>query len=96
MTAKATGLYKSEAPGYSRGAFLQPPQREEVALSPADTSPSEDAVAPPHQQQFEGVIGNTISESTPDWPDVARAPEEAPNILLVMLDDVGFGQLGSR
>ena len=49
----------------------------------------------PHQPPFGGVIGKTISESVADWPDLARAPEGAPNILLVMLDDVGFAQLGS-
>jgi arylsulfatase len=73
----------------------EPEQRETVALSPADTSPSEEVVTAPHQEPFGGVIGNTISESTPSWPDVVRAPEGAPNVLLVMLDDVGFGQLGS-
>jgi len=66
-----------------------------VEVAPSEPSPSDEVIASPHQQGFRGVAGNTISESTPDWPDVARAPEGAPNILLVMLDDVGFGQLGS-
>jgi arylsulfatase len=41
------------------------------------------------------VIGNTIRESTPAWPQPVRAPEGAPNILLIMLDDVGFAQTGA-
>ena len=41
------------------------------------------------------MIGNTISESVPGWPEGVRAPEGSPNILLVLLDDVGFGQIGS-
>jgi arylsulfatase A-like enzyme len=31
------------------------------------------------------------TESTPDFPPVRQAPEGSPNILLVLLDDVGFG-----
>jgi arylsulfatase A-like enzyme len=31
------------------------------------------------------------TESTPDFPPPLQAPEGAPNILLVLLDDVGFG-----
>ena len=47
------------------------------------------------QPPFGGVIGNTISESVAQFPEMPRAPEGAPNVLLVLLDDVGFGQLGS-
>ncbi|MBV8950931.1 MAG: sulfatase-like hydrolase/transferase, partial [Actinobacteria bacterium] len=43
---------------------------------------------------FEGVIGRYHWESTPSWPPLTRAPEGAPNVVLVVLDDVGFAQLG--
>lgn len=36
-------------------------------------------------------IGVFATDSTPDFPPVKTAPEGAPNILLVLLDDVGFG-----
>lgn len=36
-------------------------------------------------------IGRYATESTPDFPMPQQAPEGAPNILLVLLDDVGFG-----
>ena len=39
---------------------------------------------------FEGKIGRTFAESTVDFPKEVRAPKGAPNILLVMTDDVGF------
>ncbi|MGB7050898.1 MAG: arylsulfatase, partial [Acidimicrobiales bacterium] len=45
-------------------------------------------------QSFEGVIGDDWRESTPWWPEVPRPPEGAPNVLLIVLDDVGFAQLG--
>ena len=37
------------------------------------------------------VIARSIKDSTPFWPAPVRAPEGAPNVLLVMTDDVGFG-----
>jgi len=73
----------------------QAPPRQVGAISAPDGSDVEGVTPAPHQPPFGGVIGNTISESVADWPDLARAPEGAPNILLIMLDDVGFAQLGS-
>ncbi len=43
---------------------------------------------------FPGVIGKTAADSTPAWPVPRRAPEGAPNVLLIVLDDTGFGQIG--
>jgi arylsulfatase len=40
---------------------------------------------------FKGKIGKTIEESTPDYPQPVKAPAGAPNVLLILLDDVGFG-----
>ncbi|MEH2366963.1 arylsulfatase [Nostoc sp.] len=44
------------------------------------------------QPSFKGKIGITYKESEPDFPKPIKAPENAPNVLLVLLDDVGFGQ----
>src|SRR5438876_1127639 len=44
--------------------------------------------------EFGGVIGRYRNESTPWWPDPVRAPAGAPNVLVILLDDVGFAQLG--
>lgn len=41
---------------------------------------------------FEGDIGKTYQDSTSDWQSPVAAPEDAPNVLIVLLDDVGFGQ----
>jgi arylsulfatase A-like enzyme len=43
---------------------------------------------------FTGVIGRTFDKSEPAWPEPKRAKEGAPNVLFIVLDDVGFGQLG--
>ncbi len=43
---------------------------------------------------FPGVIGRTVEESSPAWPQAERAKEGAPNVLFIVLDDLGFGQLG--
>ena len=43
---------------------------------------------------FPGVIGRTIKESQPAWPRPLRAKAGAPNVLFIVLDDTGFGQLG--
>ena len=39
-------------------------------------------------------IGRTVAESTPWWPAPPRAPDGAPNILVVLFDDVGFSDFG--
>ncbi len=43
---------------------------------------------------FPGVIGRTADESSPAWPAPVRAAEDAPNVLIIVLDDTGFGHLG--
>jgi len=40
---------------------------------------------------FNGKIGRTAADSTPDFPKGVTAPEGAPNVLLILTDDVGFG-----
>ena len=43
---------------------------------------------------FPGTAGRTTDESSPAWPRPTRAASGAPNVLTVVLDDTGFGQLG--
>ena len=42
---------------------------------------------------FGGTAGRTLRDSIPDWTMIpgAKAPEGAPNVLLVLIDDAGFG-----
>lgn len=51
------------------------------------------SVLPVPDRGFSGVGGRTIDESVGDWSIVAptKAPEGAPNVLVVLIDDAGFG-----
>ncbi len=48
----------------------------------------------PFDEPFQGVVGRTLDESTPWWPPLSHAPEGAPNVIIVLLDDVGYAQFG--
>src|SRR5580700_10860247 len=48
-------------------------------------------VLPVPDAPFRGVIGETAKESKPDFPKQVTAPPGAPNVLLIMTDDTGFG-----
>ena len=48
----------------------------------------------PEGSRFPGVVGRTADESSPAWPTVPRAPKGSPNVVFIVLDDTGFGQLG--
>ena len=43
---------------------------------------------------FPGTIANTVAGSKPWWPAVPKPPAGAPNILVVLFDDVGFSDFG--
>src|SRR5262245_57826058 len=49
-------------------------------------------VLPLPEPPFKGRIGTTYKDSTPDKIPLITAPEGAPNVLLVLIDDCGFGQ----
>ncbi len=43
---------------------------------------------------FGGRIGRDWRDSEPWWPPEPQAPAGAPNVVMIVLDDVGFAQLG--
>jgi len=55
-----------------------------------DREPLSREVLPLPDQPFRGVIGEVPAESRADWPRRLEAPAGAPNVLLIMTDDVGF------
>ena len=44
--------------------------------------------------EFTGVIGRDWRTSTPAWPARPEPPEGAPNVVYIVLDDVGYAQVG--
>ena len=44
--------------------------------------------------EFGGKIGDDWRTSEPWWPPLPTPPDGAPNVVLIVLDDVGFAQLG--
>src|SRR4051812_46172711 len=50
-------------------------------------------VLPIRRPPFAGVTGQTLGESTPDWGLIGHVPPPAgaPNVLLILIDDAGFG-----
>ncbi len=50
--------------------------------------------ATPESASFEGRIGRTIAESEPSFREPAHPGDDAPNVVLVLLDDTGFAQFG--
>jgi arylsulfatase len=45
-------------------------------------------------EQFKGKLGRTVKESTPWWPDPKRSEDGSPNVVVILLDDTGFGHFG--
>src|SRR6202789_3190418 len=43
------------------------------------------------QQPYQGQVGRTLAESKEWWPAPVKPPAGAPNVIWILLDDVGFG-----
>ncbi|HEY4212570.1 MAG TPA: arylsulfatase [Steroidobacteraceae bacterium] len=54
-------------------------------------TPSSGEPLPKPDPPFEGKIGRTVKDSKPDFPKGVEPPAGAPNILMILTDDVGFG-----
>jgi arylsulfatase A-like enzyme len=64
-----------------------------VAQSSIATPPDGSYALPRPDFHFGGQVGRTYQDSDPaTFPQIVRPPTGAPNIVLILLDDVGFGQ----
>jgi arylsulfatase len=59
--------------------------------SPSATTTIPGNQLPPPPPQFGGKIERNAAQSTPYWPARVVPPKDAPNVLLIMTDDTGFG-----
>ncbi|RFM27516.1 arylsulfatase [Deminuibacter soli] len=59
----------------------------------AQDTPRTPAILPRPDFHFKGQVGRTYLESDPaQFPQMVQAPKGAPNILMILIDDCGFGQ----
>jgi arylsulfatase A-like enzyme len=63
--------------------------------SPSATTTIDGKQLPPEPPKFGGVIKEDAKESTPYWPASVVPPKGAPNVLLIMTDDQGYGVSGT-
>lgn len=59
--------------------------------SPAATTTLDGRYIPNPPAAFGGVINLDATTSTPYWPPTVVPPKGAPNVLLIITDDVGYG-----
>ncbi len=73
-----------------RGLLL--PLKDSLAEAMHKFAPDRSKLPIP-DRPFGGVAGRTLKDSVPDWAMIPgpAAPEGAPNVLLVLIDDAGFG-----
>ena len=62
-----------------------------VAGSPSATTTISNKQLPPPDPEFGGVIKENALQSKFWWPPRVVPPKEAPNVLLIITDDAGFG-----
>ncbi len=60
-------------------------------VAPVAPAPDDGAQLPKPDPAFQGKIGETYKDSTPSFPLPVKATKGSPNVLLILLDDVGFG-----
>ena len=58
---------------------------------PRAVSAQDANVLPKPEAPFQGRIGRTVQDSTPDFPKSVEPPPGAPNVLMILTDDVVFG-----
>jgi len=77
----------------SYGAMAQ--QINGTAGSPSATITIDGKQLPPPPLKFGGIIKESAKDSKPWWPPRVVPPKGAPNVLLIMTDDQGYGVNGT-
>jgi hypothetical protein len=63
--------------------------------APNATTTIDGRYLPPPPPKFGGQIGLSVQDSKPYWPPRVVPPEGAPDVLLIMTDDAGYGVAGT-
>src|SRR5437868_4912699 len=72
-------------------AFAQAQQITGTLGSPSATTTIDGKQLPSPDPKFGGVIKDVAADSKPYWPPTVVPPKGAPNVLLIMTDDQGYG-----
>lgn len=62
-----------------------------LSMMAVAAQPGTENVLPKPESTYQGTLGTVVNESTPGWPERVKPSQGAPNILLIMTDDEGFG-----
>jgi len=91
LAAAATVAHAQQSATAAPAATVRPArERAEMPGAPDATTTIDGRYLPPPPQKFTGQIELNAAKSRPGWPARVVPPKGAPNILLIMTDDVGF------
>lgn len=89
-TSSAQILRRSRRAAVESNPATTAPQITGVPGSPEATTTIDGRQLPAPPARFDGVINDNAYQSKPYWPPTIVPPKGAPNVLLIMTDDVGF------
>ena len=88
-------LVVAEGASAAAGKMADAPQITGTPGAPSATVTLDGKQIPPPPMKFGGVIKESAVDSKPWWPPRVVPPKGAPNILLIMTDDQGYGVSGT-
>lgn len=71
--------------------FLIVPALCLLSAAPASAQEADGSILPIPPAPFKGTIGKTFEDSKQDYPQPVQPPAGAPNVVLILIDDLGFG-----
>src|SRR5262245_65526255 len=81
------------------GATSLPKAAQAQQVQPGGNAPATSQLdrskLPMPEPPFGGRISRTYQDSTGEWPKLPAPPEGATNVVIILLDDVGLGQVSN-
>ncbi len=91
LSASVLALTACSAPAQQTSSSAPAQQTTGVLGSPGATTTVDAKQLPPPPGKFDGVMKESVQDSKPYWQPQVVPPKGAPNILLILTDDQGFG-----